>query len=169
MTAPAGESLADALGPPPFRFQPSPGAVNASAFTNAFKLLAVVIVSAAVAWLWRMWQSGQLGNQAQGTSGVLWFAAATLLMAYSTWHILRSRTTITPDALEQTWVWDKRMELRELAYAKLIRVRGLDSIIAPRLYARTLAGKFTVFYSASPVQLADFERLVRELRIFRGF
>ena len=61
------------------------------------------------------------------------------------------------------------MELRELAYGKIIRVRGLEWLIAPRLYVRTLMGKFAVFYAADPKMLAQFERLVLELKAFRGF
>jgi len=60
------------------------------------------------------------------------------------------------------------MELGELAYGKLIRVRGLDWLIAPRLYVRTLMGKFAVFYAASPAMVAEFERLVAELKEFRS-
>ncbi|MGH6627153.1 MAG: hypothetical protein ACRECD_11560, partial [Burkholderiaceae bacterium] len=81
----------------------------------------------------------------------------------------RSTTRIDSEALSQTWVWDKKMELRELAYGKLIRVRGLEWLIAPRLYVRTLLGKFAVFYAADPALIAEFERLVKELKEFRGF
>ena len=55
--------------------------------------------------------------------------------------------------------------LRELAYGKLIRVRGLEWLIAPRLYVRTLTGKFAVFYAASPEMVVEFERLVSERRL----
>ena len=68
-------------------------------------------------------------------------------------HLVAHRpqpTRWTPRALHQSWVWDKKMELGELAYGKLIRVRGLDWLIAPRLYVRTLVGKFAVFYAADP-------------------
>ena len=59
------------------------------------------------------------------------------------------------------------MPLGNLAYAKLIRVRGLDWLIAPRLYVRTLDGKFAVFYAASPQLLKAFERLGSSLKTFR--
>jgi hypothetical protein len=32
-----------------------------------------------------------------------------------------------------------------------------------------LMGKFAVFYAADPAMLAEFERLIRELKAFRGF
>jgi len=47
-------------------------------------------------------------------------------------------------------------------------VRGLEWLIAPRLYVRTLMGKFAVFYASSPEMVAEFERLVSELKTFRS-
>ena len=61
------------------------------------------------------------------------------------------------------------MEVGELAYGKLIRVRGLDWLIAPRLYVRTCSGSSPC--STLPIRsmLAEFERLIAELKAFRGF
>ncbi len=164
------EDLLQSLGPPPFRFTPTEAGRSCPAFTRAFKALAIFIVSSASLWLaslWlaSLWQAGALGT-GQST-GLVWLLSALALMLYTGWHILSSRTQLDATLLQQTWVWDKKLELRELAYGKLIRVRGLDWLIAPRLYARTLLGKFAVFYAADPVLLADFERLVREVAEFR--
>lgn len=93
--------------------------------------------------------------------------AALGLMAYTLWHILRSKTTLDRTALRQTWLWDKELPLRDLAYVRLIRIPGLDWLIAPRLYARTLLGKFAVFYAADPHLLNEFARLRGELKTFR--
>ena len=90
------------------------------------------------------------------------------MFVYTWFCILRSTTRIDAKGLHQTWVWDKHMELSELAYGKLIRVRGLEWLIAPRLYVRTLMGKFAVFYAASPAMVAEFERMVGELKAFRS-
>ena len=89
-------------------------------------------------------------------------------MVYTWWHIQTSRTRLTADSLHQSWIWDKKMELRELAYGKLIRVRGLEWLVAPRLYVRTLLGKFAVFYAVDREMLDEFERLIAELQAFRG-
>ena len=59
------------------------------------------------------------------------------------------------------------MAYEELAYAKLIRVRGLEWFMAPRFYVRTLMGKFAVFYVTDPVVMAECERLSQELQAFR--
>jgi hypothetical protein len=160
------EDLLQSLGPPPFRFTPTQAGVSRPAFTPAFKTLATVIVAIGVAWLASLWHAGALGTSGR-SSGVVWLTSGLVLMLYTWWHILRSRTRIDATALHQTWIWDKKLDLRELAYCRLIRVRGLEWLIAPRLYARTLMGKFAVFYAADPVLLADFERLVREVADFR--
>jgi hypothetical protein len=157
----------EALGPPPFRFAPSQGpAMQGPAFSVAFKALASFLVFGCMAWFANLWLQGQART---GTTGFAWFLAALMLMLYTWWCMVRSVTTLNATELHQTWVWHKKMELRELAYGKLIRVRGLDWLIAPRLYVRTLMGKFAVFYAADPAMVAEFERLVAELRAFRGF
>ncbi len=161
------DDLLQNLGPPPFRFTPTHAGRTSPAFSLPFRILATLIVAAGSIWLALLWHGGALGTSGR-SSGLGWLVAGLVLMLYTWWHILRSRTRVDETALYQTWVWDKKLELRELAYCKLIRVRGLDWLIAPRLYARTLLGKFAVFYAADPLVLADFERLVRELAAFRG-
>lgn len=159
------EELLESLGPPPFRFTPTRPGHTSPAFTRSFKVLATLIVGAGAAWLASLWHAGALGSGS--STGLVWLLTALALMLATWWHIMRSRTRLDETALHQTWVWDKKLQLRELAYGKLIRVRGLDWLIAPRLYARTLTGKFSVFYAADPALLADFERLIRELADFR--
>ena len=154
------------MGPAPVRFVPGRGnAVEDAAFSPLFKLLATAIVGGCAAWLAQLFTSGVLGTGR--TTGVVWFLAGLVLMAWTWWHILRSRTRISLEGLYQGWIWDKHMPFDDLAYGKLIRVPGLDWLIAPRLYVRTLMGKFMVFYGATPVLIGEFERLVRELQEFR--
>ncbi len=81
-------------------------------------------------------------------------------MAFTLVSIYRSKTTLTDNTLKQTWIWDKEVVLPELVYAKLIRIKGLDWLIAPRLYVRTMMGKFTVFYTADKAMIAEFQKLV---------
>jgi hypothetical protein len=89
-------------------------------------------------------------------------------MAYTVGHLLMGKTRLTAQSLEQTWIWHKKVELRDLAYVKLIRVPGLDWLIAPRVYARTLMGKFTVIYACDPDMVEEFKRLSAELKAFRS-
>lgn len=158
------ESLAQ-LGPAPFRFTPSEPELVCPAFGVVFKVIATVLIAGCILWLWLLWQKGVLGSG--GRSGLFWFLAALALMATTTWYIFTSKTRLNREHLTQSWVWNKQIDLRDLAYCKLVRVRGLDWLIAPRLYARTLMGKFAVFYAADPVMLENFQRLTQELAEFR--
>ena len=156
--------MIEPAGPPPFRFElPLGMPLQGPAFSLPFKLLVTAVVFGSVAWFVRLWLGGSL-------PGVFsWFMAALAMMLYTWWCAVRSVTRLDSQGLSQTWIWDKKMELRELAYGKIIRVKGLDWLIAPRLYLRTRLGKFAVFYAADPVMLVEFERLVAELKAFRGF
>lgn len=159
------QPFAERLGPPPFRFTPSRGPrMESPAYSHTFRGLATVLVFGACAWLAMLWQAGKL--QVSSSAGI-WFLAAVAMMLYTWFCIVRSVTTLDETQLLQTWIWTKRMELRELAYARVIRVRGLGWLIAPRIYVRTLLGKFAVFYAADPAMVAEFERLARELAAFR--
>lgn len=160
------EALAHGLGPPPFRFQPIAGApLQGPAFSPLFKLLATALLLGTAGWFVHLWLGGKVSG---GLVSVLsWFLAALALMACTVWSIVRSVTRLDGVELNQTWLWHKKMPLRELAYARLLRIRGLDWLVAPRLYLRTLEGKFGVFYAADPRLIAEFERLVAELTAFR--
>lgn len=161
--------LLDQLGPPPFRFIPATNPMVCRAFTRTFSALAVAIVLGCSYWVFVLWSTGKLtaGSGAAAGSGLSWSLAALALMVYTLWCILGSVTTLTHSTLEQTFVWNKKLDLRELAYVKLIRIPGLDWLIAPRLYCRTLLGKFAVFYTSDIRMVAEFERLRDELGAFR--
>lgn len=157
------------IGPPPFIFHPEHPGRRVPAFSRFFRLLATALVFGSAGWMYQLYTAGKLVPEGTATSHALgWPLAALAVMLYTWWHIQTSKTSVTPEALHQTWVWDKKMELRELAYGKLIRVPGLEWLIAPRLYVRTLLGKFAVFYAADRAMIAEFERLVTELQAFRG-
>jgi hypothetical protein len=142
--------------------------VEGPAFSITFRLLSTVIVGGCGLWLWLLRREGSLTGLTTHANGT-WILAALAVMLCTWWYILRSRTRIDTQGLQQFWLWNKHMAYDDLAYAKLIRVRGLDWLIAPRLYVRTLLGKFAVFYGATPELVADFERLARELRQLRQF
>lgn len=161
--------LVSPLGPPPFRFTPVSTPLRCRAFSMPFRALACLMVGWCAYWVFSLWSKGQLtsGSGQAIASGLNWSLAALALMAYTLWCILTSVTTLKSDAIEQTFVWNKHVELRELAYVKLIRVPGLDWLIAPRLYCRTLLGKFAVFYASDRLVISEFERLRDELSAFR--
>jgi hypothetical protein len=155
----------EAMGPQPFRFVPSREPLQGTAFSTPFKLIASVIVLGGGIWLADLWAGGRLGASARQGGG--WLALGLMLMAWTCWHILTSKTGLAAGELRQSWILNKRMPLADLAYAKLMRLRGFDWLIAPRLYVRTLNRKFAVFYAADPLLIREFQRLVAELAEFR--
>jgi hypothetical protein len=134
------------------------------AYSRTFRLLATLLVFGACAWLAMLWYAGKL--QLSSSLG-LWFLAAAAMMLYTWFCIVSGVTTLDEAQLQQTWMWSRKMELRDLAYARVIRVRGLEWLIAPRIYLRTLTGKFAVFYAADAAMVREFERLAAELAAFR--
>ena len=96
-----------------------------------------------------------------------WLGAALCMMVDTVWCIVRGKTVLDAQSIEQSWVWKKRVVLSELAYAKLIRVKGLEWLIAPRLYTKTFSNKLSVFYASDPDMLSEFQRLSDELQKYR--
>jgi hypothetical protein len=136
--------------------------LKASAFSRSFKVLALLIVAGSASWMHQLWSTGRLvaNSSVSLSNGLIWLLCGWLLMAFTLGSVYRSTTTLTDKTLKQTWIWDKEVALPELVYAKLIRIRGLDWLIAPRLYVRTMMGKFTVFYAADKAMIAEFQKLV---------
>lgn len=148
------------LGPAPFVFRPSHPPASVPAFSRSFRWLAWLMLAALGYWMVR-------SPEGVGSPAAQWGLMAWGLMAATVWAIERSRTRLDSEELVQTWLWTKRMQVRELAYARLIRWAPLDWLIAPRLYLRNLSGRFTVIYCADPLLLEDMQRLCRELAAFR--
>jgi hypothetical protein len=137
--------------------------ISGKAFSIAFRVLALLLVEGAVWWAYVLWNHGKLG--ASITSSVLWLVAALVLMLITVFYVFRSVTSVSANHLKQSWIWDKEMSIPDLAYVKLIRLRGFDWLIAPRLYARTHGGKFASFYASTPAVLAQFETISRKLKL----
>jgi hypothetical protein len=145
--------------------------LSSPGFSKPFKLLALCIVAFSASWMYQLWSVGKLAanSNLSPSNGLLWLLCGLLLMTYTMFSIYTSKTTLTGTIesggkLHQTWVWDKEVNLKEVAYAKLIRLRGFDWLIAPRLYVRTMMGKFTVFYAADKSMIDEFEKIVRTIQ-----
>ena len=143
--------------PLPYPCTPPGQPMSGPAFGPVFRLLAWSILLALAVWIWRLqpdWRSSQGA----------WVGVAWAMLAFICWHIQRSRIVLDGEKIEQTWMWRRRMSLRELAYLKVMRVRGLEFLIAPRLYARNLGSTFSFFYCADKAMLDEFARLAEALR-----
>jgi hypothetical protein len=137
--------------------------ISGKAFSVAFRMLALLLVEGVAWWAYVLWSNGKLGTSV--TTSMLWLVAALVLMAITVFYVFRSVTSISTTHLKQSWIWDKEMLVSDLAYAKLIRLRGFEWLIAPRLYARTHGGKFASFYASTPDVLLQFEKIHNKLKL----
>jgi hypothetical protein len=135
--------------------------ISGKAFSVAFRILALLLVEGFAWWAYVLWSNGKLGTSV--TSSVLWLMAALVLMFITVFYVFRSITSVSSSHLKQSWIWNKEMLVSDLAYVKLIRLRGFDWLIAPRLYARTHGGKFASFYASTPDVLAQFQHISNKL------
>ncbi len=160
-----------ALGPAPFVFQPTHEGIEGRAFSRSFQTMTWLVLLGSGYWLLSLWQEGKFGGDTgmNGLRAAGWFVLGWVLLAWTTWHVMRSRARLDAQGIQQTWMWDKYMRYDELAYAKLIRIRGLEWFMAPRFYVRTLVGKFAVFYVSDRAVQDECERLSHELTAFRQF
>lgn len=141
----------------PYPYKPPAQPWRGQAFGPVFKALAWGMVLALLTWFWR------LGMDWQSRQGLL-CALVLAMMAFTAWHIQRSRITLDPEAIEQTWMWRRRVALQELAFVKVMRIRGLEHLIAPRIYVRNLGGTFTFFYCHDRAMLDEFARLAEAVK-----
>lgn len=151
--------------PAVLNFAPEAGEVTSAAYGTVFKGIALVLLMLAGAWAWQM---HQWNLQQAAPQPVFWLLAPWGLMAYTVWFVVTGKTRLNGQFLEQSWMWRKRVELNNLAYAKVIRIGGLDWLIAPRLYTKSFGGKLIIFYAADATMLAEFKRLELALTVLRN-
>jgi hypothetical protein len=153
----------------PFEFATETVPTEGCAFSLTFQALVWLLVAGLGVWLFVLWQQDKFGNHTDWHSArrAGWFILGWLLLAWTALQVRKSRTRIDAQGLSQSWIWDKHMPFEQLAYSQMIRVKGLEWLIAPRFYVRTLAGKFAVFYIAHPSLQRECERLGLQLQAFR--
>ena len=135
-------------------------ALSGPAFSKSFKVLAWALCGILLFW------SLRLPIEFTSKSG-LWVTAALALIFYTAWQVQISVTTLSEEALSQTWIWNKAMGLNDMAYVTIIHVPRLAWLIAPRVYARTMMGKFAVFYVRTPELLKAMYELEAKLKAKR--
>jgi hypothetical protein len=157
------------LGPAPFRFEMQAEKVEGPAFSIVFKTLTCSVVAFCGYWLLTLWLQGKFGGKAdlEGLRIAGWFILGWSLLACTAWFVVISRVQIDSRGITQSWMWVKHFDFDDLAVAQLIRIRGLEWLIAPRLYVRNLAGKFSVFYVSDAAVMIVMDRLSQELKEFR--
>lgn len=126
------------------------------AFTPLIQVLASILMGAMIYWGWQ--SSSQIFSKENSNVAIAMVVFAFLICCLVYYWILKSRTSINEECIEQTWIWDKRVKLKEVSQVKLIFIPYLDWLIAPRLVVRSGMG-IMVFHTAHPGVLAAFARI----------
>ena len=136
----------------------APAVLESPAYPPLLRVLSVVIVVDVIGFaLWSLpalrsttWSAGSLTLLSLAGIGVLWMG----------WWIVYSRTRLDGDVLSQTWLWNRRAHANEVTQLKLVHLRPLQKIIAPRLLVRRRNGAIAWFHSADPALLTAFAERV---------
>ena len=128
--------------------------LESPAFPALLRTLAVVLVVDLFAFA--IWSLPSLRSTAWSTSALVVFGIAALCVVWVGYWIVYSRTRLEGDVLIQTWLWNKRVSAQEVAQLKLVHIRMLERVIAPRLLVRRRYGGITWFHACDPQVLIAF-------------
>jgi hypothetical protein len=150
--------------PPPY--QPAALSVSGPAFGRTFRITATGLVATLTVWAIRVViQNG--ANTADPTL-LSWVLAGCGLVVAMWWVMVRSTTSLTSENLTQTWFWKKNTPVADIGYAKFMRIKGLEWLIAPRLYVRTGHGPFKTYYAGDPALWPAFEAMSAYFRPYKN-
>lgn len=138
--------------------------VTGPAYGPGFKVFAtlltivLVVYSASIAVRFPLLQFGV------GIKMLLAFSAFMLAISY--YWFLRARTTIDADGIRQTWMYDKKVEWRDVRGARMIGIPFLSWLFPPRIVIRT-GNSFTTFNGGSREVLIEFAKIALAFQMKR--
>ena len=124
------------------------GPLESPAYPRFVRILAVILVVDLVAF--GLWSVPALKLADWSLPSLLFFGAAALSIVWIGYWIVYSRTRLEGDVLTQTWLWNKRVSAQDVAQLKLVHIRMLERVIAPRLLVRRRFGGITWFHAYDP-------------------
>jgi len=130
--------------------------VSGTSFSFLIKLLSSILI-AGIAYL-----AFQVLNQMDdmNLASMGFVAAVALVIGFFQLSIWFSTTHISDTHIYQTWMFKKKVAIKDIAQCKLIYVPFFSWIITPRLVVRVGMANFFVFYASNPQVLEKFLALV---------
>lgn len=144
---------------------PLPRAGECPAYPKAARWLAGLTVAAFAFGLVGVRE--QLAAVSWSGMGVAMFVIAAIAIVWMGYWILRSRTRLDGETLHQTWLWDKRATVDEVAQLRMVHWPLMAWIVAPRLFVRLRNGAMLWFQSSDASLLASFAQQVGERHVQR--
>ena len=132
--------------------KPVSGPAYGAGFKLVATLLTVVLLVYSVSIVWRF----PMLSFGFGVKALL--LAAGVMLGVSYYWFLRARTTIDADGIRQTWLYDKRVEWRDVRGAKMIGIPYASWLFLPRMVVRT-GNSFTTFNGGSQEVLIEFAKI----------
>lgn len=116
---------------------------------------AAILLILALLTIWGL--SLGLNQALHATRLAVWLALAYVMLLYMGAILVRSHTTLTPEALTQDWFWRKSTPLQSIEFVRFFRIKEWEWLIAPRLYVRAGPGPFRAYYVYGPEMWEEME------------
>ena len=126
------------------------------AYSRWFKLLATVVTLALTLYAVSIVSRFPLAQYSLWVKALLFFGAVMLALSY--YWFLRSTVTVDEHGITQSWLYNKRVEWRDVRSAKMIGVPYVSWLFPPRLVVRTGIA-FTTFNGGSRAVLVEFAKI----------
>ena len=136
-------------------YQPAKS-VNGPSYGKGFKVFATFLTFGLLAYGASIALRFPLPAFGFGVKALL--AGALLMLGVSYYWFLRARTTIDDTGIRQTWLYDKKVEWRDVRGAKMIGIPYASWLVPPRMIVRT-GTSFTTFNGGSREVLIEFAKI----------
>jgi hypothetical protein len=142
-------------------YQPAK-AVTGPAYGRGFKAVASALTLLLFAYGASIAARFPLPAFGLGVKGLL--LGAVIMLGVSWYWFMRARTTIDAHGIGQSWLYDKRVEWRDVRGAKMIGIPYASWLFPPRLVVRT-GNSFTTFNGGSQALLIEFAKISLAFRL----
>ncbi len=136
-------------------YQPAKS-VTGPSYGAGFKVVATVLTFGLVAYGASIALRYPLPAFGFGVKALL--VGALFMLGVSYYWFLRARTTIDDTGIRQTWMYDKKVEWRDVRGAKMIGIPYASWLFPPRMIVRT-GTSFTTFNGGSRDVLIEFAKI----------
>lgn len=138
--------------------------VSGPAYSMWFKLMATVVTLALV--IYGISIAARFPLLQYGSGVKLLLAGAAAMLAISYYWFLRSTITIDDKGIAQTWLYNKKVEWRDVKGAKMIGIPYMSWLFPPRLVVRN-GNSFTTFNGGSREVLVEFAKIALAFQMKR--
>jgi hypothetical protein len=130
--------------------------VHGPSYSMWFKLLATVVSASLLLYGINIASRFPIMQYGFGVKALL--ACAGLMLIVSYYWFLKSTVTVDDKGITQTWIYNRKVEWRDVRSAKMIGIPYLSWIFPPRLVVRT-GNSFATFNGGNQAVLVEFAKI----------